>query len=115
MILSPKGPRDNICQLRPGGRGSPGREGPRDREGVCSELGNFGGGGAKFFFSGPKCPPRYINVCFWNQFPPKLHFSYKKYFSGINFPQITYHVFVCDSENYMDKRFGNYFLLISVT
>ena len=27
------------------GGGSPGREGPRGREGVCSELGNFGGGG----------------------------------------------------------------------
>ena len=38
-------------------------------------------------------------------------------YSGINFPKITYHVFVCDSENYMEKRFGNYFLenLISVT
>ena len=31
---------------REGGRGG--------REGVCGE---FGGGGAKFFFSGPKCPP----------------------------------------------------------
>ena len=44
----------------PGGGGSPedGR-GPRGREGVCSELGNFrGGGGAKYFFSVPKCPPR---------------------------------------------------------
>ena len=29
---------------------------------------------------------------------------------GINFPKITYHVFVCDSENYMEKLFGNYFL-----
>ena len=25
-------------------------------------------------------------------------------------PPNTYHVFVCDSENDMDKRFGNYFL-----
>ena len=31
-------------------------EGPRGREGVCGKLGN-GGGGAKYFFSGPKCPP----------------------------------------------------------
>ena len=31
-------------------------EGLRGREGVCGELGNFGGGGANFF-SGPKCPP----------------------------------------------------------
>ena len=32
-------------------------EGPRGREGVCGELGNYGGG-AKYFLSGPKCPPR---------------------------------------------------------
>ena len=34
-------------------------EGPRGWEVVCGELGNFrrGGGGAKYFFSGPKCPP----------------------------------------------------------
>ena len=48
--------------LKSPGGGPPGREGPRGREGVCSELGNFwgggGGGGAKYFFSGPKCPPR---------------------------------------------------------
>ena len=31
--------------------------------------------------------------------------------------KITYHVFICDSENYMEKLFGNIFLenLISVT
>ena len=29
------------------------------------------------------------------------------YFSGINFPKITWHVFVCDSRNYMEKLFGN--------
>ena len=29
--------------------------------------------------------------------------------SIINFPKITYHVFVCDSENCMEKLFGNYF------
>ena len=40
---------------RPAGAEGPGgAEGP---EGVCGELGNFGGGGAKYFFSGPKCPP----------------------------------------------------------
>ena len=33
-------------------------EGLRGREGVCGELGNLGGGGAKYFFSGPECPPR---------------------------------------------------------
>ena len=32
------------------GGGSPGQEGPRGREGVCSELGNLGGGGQIFFF-----------------------------------------------------------------
>ena len=31
-------------------------EGLRGREGVCSELGNWGGGGLNIFF-GPKCPP----------------------------------------------------------
>ena len=35
----------------------------------------------------------------------------------IHFPNVTYHIFVCDSENYMEKMFGNYFLenLIPVT
>ena len=39
-----------------GGVGLPGREGPMGWEGVCGELGIFlgGGGGAKYFFSGPK-------------------------------------------------------------
>ena len=38
-------------------------------------------------------------------------------FLECNFPKITLHVFVCDSENYMENIFGNYFLgiLISVT
>ena len=35
---------------------------PRGREGVCGELGNFGGGRAKIFFSGPKCPPSLSQV-----------------------------------------------------
>ena len=41
----------------PEGGGSP--EGRRGREGVCGELGIWGGGGGglNFFFSGPKCPP----------------------------------------------------------
>ena len=43
-----------------------------------------------------------------NKFPEKLHFSYKKYFFGINFPKITYYVFVCDSENCMETLFGNF-------
>ena len=36
--------------------------------------------------------------------------------SGINFPKIALHVFVCDSEDYMEKLFGNLFLenLISI-
>ena len=29
----------------------------RGQEGVCCELGNFGGGGLNIFFSGPKRPP----------------------------------------------------------
>ena len=32
--------------------------GPRGGEGVCGELGNFGEGGAKYFFLGLKCAPR---------------------------------------------------------
>ena len=42
----------------PGGEGGSRRRGggrPRGREGVCREFG--GGGGAKYFFSGPKFPP----------------------------------------------------------
>ena len=37
---------------RRGGGGSPGREGPRGREGVCGKLGNFWGGAKYFFFQG---------------------------------------------------------------
>ena len=33
-----------------------------------------------------------------------------KYFSGIHCPKITFHMFICDSENYMEKLFGNYLL-----
>ena len=43
----------------PGGWSLSEGEVPRGREGVCGELGIFGGGGGKYFcFSGPKCPPR---------------------------------------------------------
>ena len=56
----------------------------------------------------------YINFCFRNYFPPlpkkKVHVSYKKYFGGINFSIITFRVFVCDSENYMENVLGNYLL-----
>ena len=41
--------------------GFPGGEGPRGREGVCGELGNFLGGGGLNIFSGPKCLPS-VNV-----------------------------------------------------
>ena len=51
----------------------------------------------QIFVFGISCPKNYISVT-------------RKYSSGINFPKITYHAFVCDSENYMDRRFGNYFL-----
>ena len=36
---------------------------------------------------------------------------------GIQFPKVTLHLFVCDSENYMENLFGNYLIekLISVT
>ena len=51
--------------------GSPGGEGPRGREGVCGEIGELGGGRAKYFFFGPKCPPssslpkKAMVVAFW--------------------------------------------------
>ena len=53
-----------------------------------------------------------IIFCFGNAFLEILHFSCI-FFSGINFPKITLHVFVCDSEHYMEKSFGNYFLEIT--
>ena len=46
---------DFLLKILEGG-GVSRREGPSGREGVCRELG-IGGGGAKYFFSGPKCPP----------------------------------------------------------
>ena len=54
---------------------------------------------------GPKYTPAskdYIHTfLFWELIPEKLHLSYIEIFSRINFPKITLHVFVCDSENYM--------------
>ena len=58
------------------------------------------------------------NFLFSELIYPKITFQLQEiFFSGINFPQITYHIFVCDSENDMKKLFWNYFLenLISVT
>ena len=43
---------DTVRGFQDGGRGRGGREG------VCSELGEFFGGGPKYFFSGPKRPLR---------------------------------------------------------
>ena len=55
----------------------------------------------------------YIHIfVFGINFPINYISVTRRYFSGVNFnfPKITYHVFVCDSENYIEKRFGNYFL-----
>ena len=42
---------------------------------------------------------------------PKNYISVtRNYFSRINLPRITYHVFVCDSQNYMELAFWEYFL-----
>ena len=60
----------------------------------------------------------YIHKCLLSEviFPPKWHLSYKKYVSGIHLPKkIIYHVFVCDSENYMEKLLGIIFLGIFVS
>ena len=41
----------------------------------------------------------------------KITYQLQDFFcSEMNFPKIAYHVFVCDSENYMEESFGNYFL-----
>ena len=62
MILSPRrreGAGVGFLTENPRRKGSPGRGGgggARGLEGVCEEL----GGGAKYFLSGPKCPPRKI-------------------------------------------------------
>ena len=46
----------NLKSQRGGVSGQGGGGGARGREGVCEDFG--GGGGSKFFFSGPKGPPR---------------------------------------------------------
>ena len=50
----------------------------------------------------------YIHFSFRNSFPEDCRFQLHNFFR-INFPQITLHVFVCDSENDMDKLSWNYF------
>ena len=54
----------------------------------------------------------YIHICMFRNFVfPKIYISAtRKYVCGINFPKITYHVFVSDSKNYMERCFGNCFL-----
>ena len=55
---SPRPPGGGCRFLIENPRGGGGlQEWPRGREGVCGKLGILGGGGAKYFFSGPKCPP----------------------------------------------------------
>ena len=38
----------------------------------------------------------------------KIYISVTRLFSGVNFPKITFHVFVCDSENCMEILLGNF-------
>ena len=48
----------------PGGRGGAGsRSGAEGPGGCLWRTGDFWGGGAKYFFSGPKRPPRLVNPC----------------------------------------------------
>ena len=49
---APGGEGDRFSIENPRREGSLGREGPRCREGVCSELGDFGGGGGLNIFWG---------------------------------------------------------------
>ena len=61
----------------------------------------------------PYTPARkdYIHkVLFSELISRKNTFQLQDFFSRMNFDKITYHVFVCESEKYMEKRFGNYFL-----
>ena len=44
-VEAPEGGGGSVFLLESPGGGPWGREGPRGREGVCSELGNWGGGG----------------------------------------------------------------------
>ena len=65
-----KGEDDFLLQISGGGGGLLGGRGggARGWEGACREL---GGRGAKYFFSGPKGPPRNrhdnLPTCFWGQ------------------------------------------------
>ena len=53
----------------------------------------------------------HTSMCvFGIDFPKNYTSAPRKYYSGTNFTKITYHVFVCDSENCIEKLFGNYFL-----
>ena len=52
-----KGGGDRFLLKIPGGGVFSGQEGPRGREGLRRIGEFFWGGGAKYFFSGPKCPP----------------------------------------------------------
>ena len=53
----------------------------------------------------------YMNFCFRINFLKSyISFTYM-FFSGIDFPKIVLkHVFVCDSENYLEKLTWDYFL-----
>ena len=59
--------------------------GARGRECVCRES----GGGAKYFFSGPKCPPRKVPRIFFRIFVPNFLPNFAP-----NFPRIFRGVFV---------------------
>ena len=88
-----RGPRKGVGGVgyllkMPGGR-SPRREeegGPKGREGVCGELG--GGGGAKYFFSGPKCPPslKTRDSNRWRPCDLKLRFETRDWRFVLNIP-----------------------------
>ena len=63
---------------------------------------DLGGGGPKYFFSGPKCPPSSIYFVLGIHFM-KYCMSVTQHvgditnlFSGFKFPTFTSHVFVCD-------------------
>ena len=43
-------------------------------------------------------------------FPKHYMSATYKQVTGTHFPELTLHVFVCDSENYMETSFGTYFL-----
>ena len=51
----------------------------------------------------------FVGIVFQNSYIPVTWKT--KYVSGNSFPKITLHVLVCDSENYMEKKFGIIFLV----